>query len=119
MKIGELAEKVGLSVSRVRYYENLGIIRSSRTDSGYREFPKGSEKLLSLVLQAKELGFTLKEIHSLSKALSQGVLTKDKLRQELIKKLKLLDQKVNQIRRFQKNVKKVMKTACPFDSAIR
>lgn len=119
MKIGELAEKVGLSVSRVRYYETLGIIQSGRTDSGYREFPKGSEKLLSLVLQAKDLGFTLKEIHSLSKALRHGALTKDKLRLELVKKLKLLDQKVKQIKKFQKNVKQVMKTACPFDSEIK
>lgn len=119
MKIGELAKKVGISVSKVRYYESLGIIHSKRTDAGYREFAAGTERLLSLVMQAKELGFTLKEILSLSKALSQGALSKEKLRIELLKKLDFLDQKINQIRKFQKNVKQVLNTTCPSESEIQ
>jgi len=113
MKIGELAKRVGLSISTVRYYETLGIIRASRAESNYREFPSESEELLLLVLQAKSLGFTLKEIQSLAKALQQGGLTKDKLRVELFKKLEALDERVKLIKTFQKNVRKILNSTCP------
>ena len=38
--IGVLAQKVGLSVSAVRKYENEGLIIAHRTDSGHRLFAK-------------------------------------------------------------------------------
>ena len=115
MKIGELAKKVGLSVSKVRYYETLGIIRAKRKDSNYREFPPEAERLLILVLQAKDLGFTLKEIKSLATALQQQALTKDKFRLELTKKLDALDERVALIKKFQKNVRQILQSTCPFE----
>lgn len=114
MKIGELAKKAGLSVSKVRYYETLGIIRAKRGNSNYREFPPESERLLLLVLQAKDLGFTLKEIQALGTALQQGALTKDKIRSELTKKLDALDERIAMIKKFQKNVRQLLQAACPF-----
>ncbi|QDK37548.1 MerR family transcriptional regulator [Bdellovibrio sp. NC01] len=115
MKIGDLAKKVGLSVSRVRYYETLGIIRAKRGESNYRDFPPESERLLLLVLQAKDLGFTLKEIQTLASALQQGALTKNRVRSELTKKLDALDERIAIIKKFQKNVRQILESACPFD----
>ncbi len=115
MKIGDLAKKVGLSVSRVRYYETLGIIRAKRGESNYRDFPPESERLLLLVLQAKDLGFTLKEIQSLASALQHGALTKDKVRSELTKKMEALDERIAIIKKFQKNVRQILQSTCPFD----
>lgn len=115
MKIGVLAKKVGLSVSKVRYYESLGIIRAKRGESNYREFPPESERLLLLVLQAKDLGFTLKEIQSLASALQQGALTKNRVRSELTKKLDALDERIAIIKKFQKNVRQILQSTCPFE----
>lgn len=117
MKIGDLAKKVGLSVSRVRYYETLGIIRATRGESNYRDFPPESERLLLLVLQAKDLGFTLKEIQSLASALQRGALTKDKVRSELSKKLDALDERIATIKKFQKNVRQILQSTCPFEES--
>lgn len=38
MRIGELAEASGVSVRSLRYYEGLGLIRSTRTSGGWRDF---------------------------------------------------------------------------------
>ncbi|WP_427893795.1 MerR family transcriptional regulator [Kribbella sp. GL6] len=38
MRIGELAREVGVSTRSLRYYEEQGLIRSSRTPGGWREF---------------------------------------------------------------------------------
>jgi MerR family Zn(II)-responsive transcriptional regulator of zntA len=38
MRIGELSERTGASVRALRYYEQKGLIFSSRLENGYRDF---------------------------------------------------------------------------------
>lgn len=38
MRIGELANATGVSTRSVRYYEELGLVRSARTPGGWRDF---------------------------------------------------------------------------------
>ncbi|MFJ4848608.1 MULTISPECIES: MerR family transcriptional regulator [unclassified Streptomyces] len=38
MRIGELAERTGVSRRLLRYYEEQGLITPSRADNGYREY---------------------------------------------------------------------------------
>jgi DNA-binding transcriptional MerR regulator len=38
MRIGELADATGVSTRSLRYYEELDLIRSTRTAGGWREF---------------------------------------------------------------------------------
>lgn len=38
MKIGELADRTGVSVRALRYYEEKGVLTPDRTPSGYRIF---------------------------------------------------------------------------------
>ena len=38
MRIGELAERAGVSVRAIRHYEARGLLRSSRTPRGHRRF---------------------------------------------------------------------------------
>ena len=66
MRVGELADRSGLSASTLRYYEKLGLLRpTSRSRSGYREYSKESLDQLALIGRAKELGFSLREIGAL------------------------------------------------------
>lgn len=66
MRVGELADRSGLSASTLRYYEKLGLLRpASRNASGYREYTKETLDQLALIRRAKELGFSLREIRSL------------------------------------------------------
>ena len=66
MRVGELADRSGISASTVRYYEKLGLLRpTSGSRSGYREYTKESLDQLALIRRAKELGFSLREIRAL------------------------------------------------------
>ncbi|NYF10567.1 DNA-binding transcriptional MerR regulator [Leifsonia sp. AK011] len=38
MRIGELAERAGVSTKAVRYYESLGLLSAPRLENGYRDF---------------------------------------------------------------------------------
>jgi len=66
MRVGELADRSGISASTLRYYEKLGLLRpASRNASGYREYTKETLDQLKLIQRAKELGFSLREIRAL------------------------------------------------------
>jgi len=66
LRIGTVAERSGLSVDTVRFYERRGLIaRAPRTPAGYRSYPGETVRRLRFVRRAKALGFTLAEIAEL------------------------------------------------------
>ena len=66
MKIGELAQRSGVGIDTVRFYERQGLLpKARRLASGYRVYDPGDVKRLRFVRRAKALGFTLEEIRDL------------------------------------------------------
>ncbi|MBE9118746.1 MerR family transcriptional regulator [Lusitaniella coriacea LEGE 07157] len=62
-KIGDLANKVGLSVRTLRYYDELGLLKpSKRTDVGHRLYLEGDVIRLQQIVSLRQLGFSLEEI---------------------------------------------------------
>lgn len=73
LRIGELAESVGVSTETIRYYERRGLLAAPpRSVAGYRRYTSADVERLALLLRAKGLGFTLAEIHELVGALETG-----------------------------------------------
>ena len=62
MSIGEIAERTGLSVSAIRFYETQGLVTPRRNPGGQRRFLRSDIRRLSFVLIAQQLGFSLDEI---------------------------------------------------------
>lgn len=60
--IGTLAKRTGLAVSAIRFYEDKGLIFSSRTDGNQRRFRRSDIRRLSFILIAQRLGLGLPEI---------------------------------------------------------
>jgi len=65
MRIGELAKKTGIAASRIRFYEEEGILPSARREAnGYRSYPDGAADAVVFIERAQQLGFSLREIAS-------------------------------------------------------
>jgi DNA-binding transcriptional MerR regulator len=63
MQIGEVAERTGLSLRTIRYYEEVGLVRpSSRTSGGFRLYTEVDVARLRLVRRMKPLEFSLEEM---------------------------------------------------------
>jgi MerR family transcriptional regulator, copper efflux regulator len=66
MRIGELANRAGLSTKAIRYYEQIGILTPpARTSSGYRSYDETAIGRLGFVRAAQALGLTLGEIRQI------------------------------------------------------
>ena len=63
MKIGELAERTGLTVRTLRWYDQIGLLPpSGRTESGHRVYNEEDLARLQKILSLRALDFTLEEI---------------------------------------------------------
>jgi len=66
VRISELAERVGLPVSTVRYYERIGLVGAPmRTGSGYRDYDEDSAASLLFVSRARKLGLSCEQVAEL------------------------------------------------------
>ncbi|MCV0429639.1 MAG: redox-sensitive transcriptional activator SoxR [Roseibium sp.] len=72
LTIGELAERTGLTVSAIRFYEEKGLVHPMRNQGGQRRFLRADIRRLSFVLVAQEFGFTISEIAVQLKQLPEG-----------------------------------------------
>jgi DNA-binding transcriptional MerR regulator len=65
-QIGEVAERVGLSLRTVRYYEEVGLFEpTGRTQGGFRLYSENDVKRLLVLKGMKPLGLSLEEIREL------------------------------------------------------
>ena len=72
MTIGDLAERTGLSVSAIRFYETKGLVTPARNAGGQRRYLRSDIRRLSFVLVAQQLGFSIEDIRSALSSLPEG-----------------------------------------------
>ncbi len=62
LTVGELAARTGVATSALRFYEERGLIRSERTASGHRRYPRATTRRVAFIVFAQRVGLTLEEI---------------------------------------------------------
>ena len=66
LQIGEVAERAGLSLRTVRYYEETGLLEpTKRTGGGFRLYTDEHVERLALIKRMKPLGFTVQQMREL------------------------------------------------------
>ena len=73
MQIGEVAERIGLSLRTIRHYEEVGLaVPSARSEGGFRLYAESDVERLRVIMQMKPLGFSLEEMRELLELLDAG-----------------------------------------------
>lgn len=63
MKIGQLAERTGVSTKAIRYYEEIGVLPAARREpNGYRIYDKAAADRIAFIQDAQSAGMSLLEI---------------------------------------------------------
>jgi MerR family transcriptional regulator, redox-sensitive transcriptional activator SoxR len=62
--IGELSERSGVAASAIRYYEELGLVRSRRSPGNQRRYDRAMLRRLAFIRTAQRVGLSLEEIEA-------------------------------------------------------
>lgn len=66
MNISDVAKKTGLTSKAIRFYEEKGLVTApARSENGYRSYAQKHIEELTLLRQARQVGFTLEECQEL------------------------------------------------------
>ncbi|SLN65802.1 Redox-sensitive transcriptional activator SoxR [Falsiruegeria litorea R37] len=105
LPIGALAERTGLAVSAIRYYEDQGLISPWRNPGGQRRYQRADIRRLSFVMIAQQFGLSLPEIREVLSGLP-GNRTPTKADWTRISKglRKLLDERISTLLRLRDNL---------------
>jgi MerR family redox-sensitive transcriptional activator SoxR len=91
LSIGEVAEKAGVNVSAIRFYEREGLLPEPERVSGRRRYDETTVQRLGIIDAAKQAGFSLDEIGVLLTSTDRGAPAHEQLRALAIRKLPEID----------------------------
>lgn len=75
MRIGELAQRSGVSTRALRYYEDHGLLISERTNTGQRVYEKAAVERVQLIQQCFAAGLSSRTIVQLLPCVDAGIAT--------------------------------------------
>ena len=118
MKIGEFAQRAGVGIDTVRYYERQGLLPApSRQASGYRRYEPTDIARLRFVRRAKALGFTLVEIRELLALSGRRENDMAGLKNAAVEKLADVEGKLAELTRIRDGLKALV-ASCPGHGAL-
>ena len=117
LKIGGLASLAGVSRDTLRFYEKHGlIIPSQRTESRYRLYSNIDVERISFIVSAKEVGFTLNEIHQLLKLeVSKDQQSCQDVKEFVDNKIEIVNQRLKEIKRIKQSLQTLSHACCGGD----
>ncbi|MBJ9974141.1 redox-sensitive transcriptional activator SoxR [Pseudomonas sp. S75] len=75
LTIGEVANRCGVAVSALRFYEDKGLIKSTRTSGNQRRYPRSTLRLVAVIRVAQRAGLPLDVIKAHLDKLLAGPVT--------------------------------------------
>jgi DNA-binding transcriptional MerR regulator len=112
LRTGELAERAGVNIQTLRYYERRGLLTEpSRSPGGHRLYPADTVALLAVIKTAQRLGFTLDEVADLLAAGRRRHPSAD-LRQRALDKITEIDAKIADLAAIRTSLTEVVEARC-------
>lgn len=97
--IGEMAQKAGVPVANIRYYEEIGILPPARRGrGGQRRYDESDVERLRFVKNCRELGFPLKQVRSLLRLSEADKRTCNEARDLAAEQLTIVRRKLIELR---------------------
>jgi DNA-binding transcriptional MerR regulator len=113
MQIGTLASETGLSRDALRFYEQRGLIRSTRSANGYRTYASETVQLVGYIRTAQGLGFSLAEIGESLPALWSSDTPATAVASLLADKVNMIDRKIEELTALKNALRDRVAQNCP------
>jgi redox-sensitive transcriptional activator SoxR len=113
VRVGEVAERAGVNVETLRYYERRGLLPSpDRAPSGHRRYDEETVRFLRAIKEAQAVGFTLAEIAEYLRAARRSASPSEALRVRMAAKIDQIDARIGALRRMRDELARVVGCAC-------
>ncbi|MEW9553643.1 MerR family transcriptional regulator [Nonomuraea sp. NPDC050783] len=112
LRSGQVAERAGVNLQTLRYYERRGLIpEPRRSPGGHRAYPPETVTLLTVIKAAQRLGFTLEEVGELIGPGGRGRPTPD-LRARAEAKIAEVDARIADLTTVRRALAAVVAAGC-------
>ncbi|HEV2364596.1 MAG TPA: helix-turn-helix domain-containing protein [Caulobacteraceae bacterium] len=106
--IGALAERSGVNIETIRFYEKIGVMpKPRRSDGGYRLYTLEHLKQLNFIRRGRELGFGLDELRGLLRLVDGRAYTCAEVRSLMLEHVADIRRKVADLRRLERVMKDI------------
>ena len=103
LTIGKLAERAGVNVETIRYYQRRGLLDEPKKPlGGHRHYPPDTTKRVRFIKRAQALGFTLEEVAGLFRL--DAACACEETRELAAHKLALIEEKLAELAAMRKGL---------------
>lgn len=116
MQIGEVARKIGVATSAIRFYEESGLLpEPNRTPSGYREYDPSVIDRLTFIRAGQAVGLTLAELREVLGIRDRGEAPCTHVTELIDLRIDEIDQRIKDLRRLRRDLTALAGEAAVFD----
>jgi DNA-binding transcriptional MerR regulator len=127
VKIGEIARKVGLATSAIRFYEDAGLVpEPARTASGYRKYDPSVLDRLAFIRAGQAVGLTLGQLREVLQIRDRGEAPCIHVADLIDDRIGDIDQRIVDLTKLRRDLvalageaKRLDPTECPPESVCR
>jgi redox-sensitive transcriptional activator SoxR len=113
MRVGEVAERAGVNVETLRYYERRGLLpEPERAPRGHRRYDEGTVRFVRAIKDAQAVGFTLAEIAEYVRVAHRSGAPSEALRVRMAAKIDQIDGRTAALRRMRDELARVVGCGC-------
>jgi MerR family transcriptional regulator, copper efflux regulator len=118
MRIGEVARRVGVATSAIRFYEQAGLVpEPERTPSGYRDYDPSVVDRLAFIRAGQAVGLTLGELREVLGIRDRGEAPCDHVTALIDRRIDEVDRRIEDLHRLRRDLVEVAEKAAVFDPA--
>lgn len=110
MTVIQLAKKLGVSSDTVRYYTRIGLLKPVKSrDNGYNYYTTNDYKRIRFILNARQIGFSVKDIRTILLEADNGKTSCPTVRQLLKKRLQETERQFQDVLKLRNRMKAALK----------
>jgi MerR family transcriptional regulator, copper efflux regulator len=116
VRIGVLAQQVGVSTKAIRYYESIGVLPApERTGSGYRDYTDEAVERVRFVRAAHAVGLTLGEIREILAYRDRGETPCAHVVERIRRRAAEIDEQMAHLERMRRELRRLERRARTLD----
>jgi DNA-binding transcriptional MerR regulator len=118
VQIGEVADRVGLATSAIRFYEDKGLIPGPRrTNAGYRDYDPSVVERIEFIRAGQAVGLTLRQLSQVLEIRDRGEAPCHHVADLLDARIQEVDERIRDLNDLRRDLEALRERAADFDPA--